>query len=85
MTKEALLARKAQLEGEIAQQRGFQAAAKSDIERLTAQASRARDLENSLGGALQDVEHWLGVVEKAASEAALMRDLDKEAKEPTKQ
>lgn len=83
MTKEALLERKAQIEFDLAGQRNFQAAVKSDIERLTAQANRARDLENSLGGALQDCNHWLGVVEKAASDAA--RDLEKEAKEPTKQ
>jgi len=77
MTKTALLARKAQLEGEIGDQRGVQAVGRADIERLTAQVSRARDLENSLGGALQDVEHWLKQLE--LEEAA--KDRPKELKQ----
>lgn len=68
MTREALLARKAQLEGELADQRSIQAQAQQEIERLEKRRGRAYDAENALGGAIQDVNYWLGQVQAAEAQ-----------------
>ncbi len=65
MTKELLLARRQDLERDIAAQRDAQARGASEIQRLQQNVARARDQENAIGGAIQDVNYWLGILDGA--------------------
>jgi hypothetical protein len=59
VTKEALLARRAQLEEDIAAQEKQAAQADADRQGAIAKVARCHDLINALSGAKQDVDHWL--------------------------
>lgn len=60
MTKELLLARKAQLEKDLAVQASEAQAAQAQIGEGQKRAVAARDMINALSGAKQDCEFWLG-------------------------
>lgn len=65
MTKEQLLARKALLQQETAQQQ--------DIQRQAAEAhANARNQINALGGAIQDCDFWLAELEKESQGLTLV-------------
>jgi len=75
MTKELLLARRQELEGKMAEQRDIQARGNADIERIQRRVTRARDEENAIGGAIQDVNYWGQMLEKAEAEARQQQSL----------
>lgn len=59
VTKESLLARKAQIEGDLDAQHDLARAAEAQRQDAIAKLTGCRDMVNALSGAKQDVEHWL--------------------------
>lgn len=66
MTRELLEARRADLERKLGEQRDLQARLNGEIGRLQRRAERARDEENAIGGAIQDVKYWEAQLAEAA-------------------
>lgn len=64
MTKELLLARQRDLEGQLAEQREIQARGNAEIARWQRRVDRAWDQENAVGGAIQEVNRWVGLADQ---------------------
>lgn len=85
VTKEALLARRAQLENDLAVQQQIIHAAEAARQDAIAKITHARDLINALSGAKQDVDHWIAqfpVPEPGADAPAKTVEEDQLAKPP---
>jgi hypothetical protein len=67
VTKEQLLARRAQLEQDLIAQQELANAAEGRRQEAVATLAKTRDLTNALSGAKQDVEFWLRQIDKAAA------------------
>lgn len=59
ITKEALLARRTQIDADIAAQQQAARDAQAQIQDGQRKVTVCRDMINALSGAKQDVEHWL--------------------------
>lgn len=83
MTKELLLARKAQHEADLATQKQIERDAAAEMEAAQKKGRTARDYNLAISGALQECNFQLGEIAKAEEAAALEeKTRDREAPRP---